>query len=169
MAELPSLACLTCNGGRARVCARTGALVSIWESLGKWPEDEVCSVCMEWIGGGGAWVAACAHGHAFHTTCLKTWADRSRNRAETTCPECRMPLLPGVITELYGEAPDSPAPPPATHDEEWESPPQLLVIAWSTPGRDGSPDEDYIALDEPGTDTDDDISRVVQRLSFEGM
>ena len=164
MAELPSLACLSCHGGRARVCARTGALVANREGE-TWPKDEICSICLEWIGAGGDWTAACQHGHAFHTKCLKRWVDGSANRAEATCPECRMPLLPGVITELYGEAPASPEPPPATHDEEWDSPPQLLMLAWSATSRDGSPDEP----DQPDTDTVEGLVNVVRRLSFEGM
>ena len=87
---------------------RTGGTLAQGQS----PEDVTCVICFHSLGGAAArwgervafdddpviWIVACNNQHAFHKGCLRAYARDSENPSR--CPECRVPMLPQVLTHV---------------------------------------------------------------------
>ena len=87
---------------------RTGGTLARGQS----PEDVICVICFHSLAApppDGAnvwpfdddpviWIVACNNEHAFHKGCLRAYARDSESPSR--CPECRVPMLPQVLTHV---------------------------------------------------------------------
>jgi len=86
---------------------RTGGSLA----FAQWPESEICVLCLYPLtapppDGQNVWpfddeegitVVACWRQHAFHKGCLRAFV---RDSNTTECPECRVPMIPEVLTHV---------------------------------------------------------------------
>ena len=87
---------------------RTGGSLEPWQS----PKDVTCVICFNSLAapppdGENAWpfdddrviwIVACDNKHAFHKGCLRAYARDSQDPSR--CPECRVPMMPQVLTHV---------------------------------------------------------------------
>jgi len=87
---------------------RTGGSLAQGQS----PEDVACVICFHSLAAPPPdgenvwpfdddpviWIVACNNQHAFHKGCLRAYARDSEN--PDRCPECRVPMLPQVLTHV---------------------------------------------------------------------
>ena len=86
---------------------RTGGSLA----FAQWPESEICVLCLYPLAapppdGQNVWpfdneegitVVACWRQHAFHKGCLRAFV---RDSDTTECPECRVPMIPEVLSHV---------------------------------------------------------------------
>ena len=87
---------------------RTGGTLAQGQS----PEDVTCVICFHSLAAPPPdgenvwpfdddlviWIVACNNRHAFHKGCLRAYARDSEDPSR--CPECRVPMLPQVLTHV---------------------------------------------------------------------